>query len=89
LHWSSRLIAVSSKGGPGSWEAIKLEDQNYPQITQITQIKLKAEGSKLNQCVALELKAHSCKLKGWAGKLGGYKAEGSKLSADYADYADM
>jgi hypothetical protein len=41
LHWSSRLIAVSSKGGPGSWEAIKLEDQNYPQIMQITQISYK------------------------------------------------
>ena len=44
-----------------------------------------ADSSKLNQCVALELKAHSCKLKGWAGKLGGYKAGRSKLSADYAD----
>jgi len=43
---ASRLKAEGSKGGLGSWEAIKLEDQNYPQITQITQIfKLKAQSS--------------------------------------------
>jgi hypothetical protein len=37
---------------------------------------------------ASRLKAEGSKLKGWAGKLGGYKAGRSKLSADSAGYTD-